>query len=138
MTSTARELMFKRIESFNSDDIDALRGLYADDAQEKDITTGEVSDGADAAVEGLLSFKRAFPDLKATVTALHGDEKIVTVETNYAGTHTEPLEWDEQVYAPTGRRLSLDIIEVVEIKDGKIGSSRIYYDSGAVLAQIRD
>jgi steroid delta-isomerase-like uncharacterized protein len=136
VSQKAQDLVRKSFEFFNADDISSLRALYADDCSEQDMATGEQMEGGDAAVQGLLSFKEAFPDLRATVQHLHCAGSTVIAETNFTGTHTAPLEWITGVLAPTNRTLSLDVVQVMETGNGKIRRIRVYYDTGAVTSQL--
>jgi carboxymethylenebutenolidase len=38
--------------------------------------------------------------------------------------------------APTGKRIEIAIVAVVEFEDGKISGERIYWDQASVLAQV--
>ena len=136
MSQNAQDLVRKSFEFFNANDVSSLRALYADDCSEQDMATGERMEGGDAAVKGLLAFKEAFPDLRATLRHLHSAGNTVIAEANFTGRHTAPLEWVTGVLAPTDRRLSLDVIEVMETGDGKIQRIRVYYDTGAITSQL--
>jgi steroid delta-isomerase-like uncharacterized protein len=136
MTLKASDLVRRSFEYFNGGNIGALRGLYAEDSYEQDMATGERTVGGDAVVEVLLAFKKSFPDLQAVVRYLHAAGDIVVAEATFMGTHTAPMEWIDGPLAPTHRKLSLDVSQVFETRDGKIRGIRIYWDTGAISSQL--
>jgi carboxymethylenebutenolidase len=57
-------------------------------------------------------------------------------ELTHKFTHTIEMPWMLPGIAPTGRRVEVAVIVVVQFKDGKIAGERIYWDHASVLAQI--
>jgi carboxymethylenebutenolidase len=51
-------------------------------------------------------------------------------------THTIEMPWILPGIRPTGKRVEVAVIVVVQFKDGKIAGERIYWDQASVLAQI--
>ena len=51
-------------------------------------------------------------------------------------THTMDMPWILPGIEPTGKRVELPLVVVVEFRDGKIHSEHIYWDQASVLAQI--
>ena len=64
-----------------------------------------------------------------------GDDRIVD-ELIHKFTHTIEMPWILPGVPPTGKRLEVAVVVVVQFKDGKIASERIYWDQASVLAQI--
>jgi carboxymethylenebutenolidase len=54
----------------------------------------------------------------------------------YTFTHTIEIPWMLPGIAPTGRRVEVPVVAVVEFEDGKIAGERIYWDQASALAQI--
>jgi steroid delta-isomerase-like uncharacterized protein len=133
---TAADLVRASFDLFNAGDDESLRRLYADDAYEIDMATGERSEGAESVVAALVGFRDALPDIKATVNHLHHAGDVVVAEANFSGTHTAPMQWGSETLAPTQRPLSLDVVQVIETGAGKIRSIRIYYDTDAIARQL--
>jgi ketosteroid isomerase-like protein len=52
------------------------------------------------------------------------------------GTHTGTLKNASGEIPATGREVTLDLCDVLTIKDGKAMSIRTYFDSGSLLAQL--
>jgi predicted ester cyclase len=58
-------------------------------------------------------------------------------EWTFAGTQTGPLPLpDGTQLPPTGKRLEIKGMELVQVRDGKIVIDNLYYDAMAILAQV--
>jgi carboxymethylenebutenolidase len=64
-----------------------------------------------------------------------GQTRIVD-ELIHRFTHTIEMPWMLPGIAPTGRRVEVALVVVVDFQDGKISGERIYWDQAAVLAQL--
>jgi len=51
-------------------------------------------------------------------------------------THTIEMDWMLPGIPPTGRRVEVAVVVVVQFREGKIASEHIYWDQGSVLAQV--
>src|SRR5262245_15780947 len=76
------------------------------------------------------------PDTDFTpVSRTVGRDRIVD-ELIHKFTHTIEMPWMLPGVAPTGRRVEIAVIVVVQFKDGKIAGEHIYWDQASVLAQV--
>ena len=64
-----------------------------------------------------------------------GKDRIVD-ELIHKFTHTIQMPWLLPGVPPTGRRVEVAVVVVVQFKDGKIAGERIYWDQASVLAQV--
>jgi carboxymethylenebutenolidase len=64
-----------------------------------------------------------------------GKDRIVD-ELIHKFTHTIEMPWMLPGVPPTGRRVEVGVVVVVQFKDGKISAERIYWDQASVLAQV--
>ena len=69
------------------------------------------------------------------VTRTVGKDRIVD-ELIHKFTHTVEMPWMLPGVRPTGKRVEVAVVVVVEFKDGKIAGERIYWDQASVLAQV--
>jgi predicted ester cyclase len=74
----------------------------------------------------------ALPDGKIDVRSIHAAGNVAIVEFIGSGTHTADL----MGIAPTGRRISMPVCDVVEIRDGKIYAERQYMDMLHMMQQL--
>ncbi len=64
-----------------------------------------------------------------------GDDRVVD-ELILKFTHTIEMPWILPGVRPTGKRVEVAVIVVVQFKGGKIAGERIYWDQASVLAQV--
>lgn len=64
-----------------------------------------------------------------------GRDRIVD-ELIHKFTHTIEMPWILPGVPPTGRRVEVAVVVVVQFADGKIAGERIYWDHASVLAQV--
>jgi carboxymethylenebutenolidase len=64
-----------------------------------------------------------------------GDDRVVD-ELIHKFTHTIEMPWILPGVPPTGKRVEVAVIVVVQFKDGKVAGERIYWDQASVLAQV--
>ncbi len=64
-----------------------------------------------------------------------GDDRVVD-ELIHKFTHTIEMPWILPGVPPTGKRVEVAVIVVVQFKEGKIAGERIYWDQASVLAQV--
>jgi carboxymethylenebutenolidase len=64
-----------------------------------------------------------------------GDDRLVD-ELIQRFTHTMEMDYMLPGIPPTGKRVEIPVIVVVEFRDGKIASEHIYWDQASVLVQV--
>jgi len=64
-----------------------------------------------------------------------GTDRIVD-ELIFRFTHTETIDWMLPGIAPTGRRVEVPLVAIVQFRDGKVAHEHIYWDQASVLVQI--
>jgi len=64
-----------------------------------------------------------------------GHDRLVD-ELIHKFTHTIEMPWILSGIPPTGKRVEIAVVVVVEFQDGKISGERIYWDQASVLAQV--
>lgn len=127
-TSSIHHEMFDRV---HRRDFVGLRELYHRDYRYEgsDGTAG----GIDVGVAVAETYTAAFPDLTFDIRhEMTCGEHTSVIEFRASGTHTGPLEG----IAPTGRRVEVDVCNVIEVRDGKIALEREYFDSLSMLRQL--
>ena len=77
------------------------------------------------------------PDLRVTlVSRTVGADRLVD-EDLIAFTHTVEVPWLLPGVPPTGRRIEVPGIVLVEFEGGRVARERVYWDQASVLAQAR-
>ncbi len=76
------------------------------------------------------------PDWKHTVTNRIVTENTLVEEARVRFTHTKQMDWFLPGVPPTGKTVEVELVVVVEFRDGKMAAERIYWDQAAVLRQV--
>jgi steroid delta-isomerase-like uncharacterized protein len=119
------------IDRVNQRDIDGFRDLLHPDFTYQGAG-GPVQKGAEAGVAVVQMFTTAFPDLKLTVTGQYTDGDVSVVEFTATGTHKAELEG----IPATGKSVTVQVVDVVTVRDGKAVSEREYYDQLGMMQQL--
>jgi predicted ester cyclase len=78
-----------------------------------------------------------FTDLNHTVRSFVEQGDSFADEWTFVGTHTGPFRLpDGTDLPPTGKRVEIRGMELVQVRDGKIVLNTLYYDNLAALAQL--
>ena len=78
------------------------------------------------------ALRAAFPDLDVDIHEQIGEgEKVVTRKT-FTGTHRGEF----MGAAPTGNRVTFEVIDILTVRDGKIREHRLQYDQLGLLKQL--
>ena len=123
---------------FSTKDVEATLATMVEDAYVNHIPVHTGGRGKDA----LRAFYRdifipSWPDdlVQTSVNRVVGDGQIVDeIRTRF--THDRPMEWFLPGVSPTHKVVDIDIIVVVQFRDDKIASERIYWDQATVLRQV--
>lgn len=131
------EMARKLYEAFNRGDLDSALGIATDDVVVVLIPFGQTFQGKAGFRDFMGGFKRAFPDLKVTVTNQVATESHVVNECSWTGTHSGPLMSPAGEIPPTNKAVAGAVFcEVWEIRDGKLARLRNYQDVSSWLRQL--
>ncbi|MGH7324670.1 MAG: ester cyclase [Candidatus Rokuibacteriota bacterium] len=119
-------------DAWNSHDPDGLAKLLDDEyVEESDTLPGPIR-GREGARQVMLMYVRAFPDLRLSIARLLPSGEHVTVCWQATGTHKGEL----MGIAPTNRWAETHGCSVVQLRNGKVLNSWIYWDTGNLLRQL--
>lgn len=132
--SSNRKILDRYVELYNAGDLDGVMDLYADDAVQG-MPDGTF-EGRSAIRERLAMELEACPDVTHTVNSFIEQGDTFADEWTFAGTQSGPFRLpDGSELPPTGRRVEVNGMEVVKVRDGKIVVNTLYYDLLAVMTQ---
>ena len=125
------EIVREHMDSENRHEFDATLDTFEHPRYEL-IATGEVYDGAEEVDGYYEQTRRAFPDQRNELLALHHADDAVLVEAVVRGTHKGPL----RSLPPTGREFELPILAIFAFDGDKLNCERVYFDQMTVLRQL--
>jgi steroid delta-isomerase-like uncharacterized protein len=124
---TVREHM----ESENVHDFDTTIGTFGHPRYEL-IATGDVYDGEAAVRAYFADTRRAFPDQRNELIALHHADDAVISEFVLKGTHLGPLRG----LPPTGRAFECRMTAFFLFEGSELVCERVYFDQATILRQL--
>lgn len=125
------EIVREHMDSENRHEFDATLDTFEHPRYEL-IATGEVYDGTEEVQGYYDDTRRAFPDQRNELLALHHSDDAVLVEAVVRGTHKGPL----RSLPPTGREFELPILAIFLFEGDKLTCERVYFDQMTVLRQL--
>jgi steroid delta-isomerase-like uncharacterized protein len=125
------ELVREHMDSENRYEFDATIATFEHPRYEL-IGTDEVYDGPEEVERYFEETRRAFPDQRNELLALHHTDDAVVVEAVVRGTHKGPL----RNLPPTGREFELPILSMFLFEGDKLVCERVYFDQATVLRQL--
>jgi steroid delta-isomerase-like uncharacterized protein len=132
----AREFAERYAEVWNSHDADRIEELVTPDVVWLDPALPEPARGVEEVKDFMRRSWTAFPDLRFTPGPTWSDPHRASVAWAWRmeGTHSGPIE--PPGFAPTGRRIDIDGIDVWDFADGRIERYRAYYDMAELARQL--
>ena len=130
--ATARDI----VDAFNQADWEGYEALLADGGSYNEVGSGRELKGATDIIAALKGWRTAMPDVKGTITNALSDGDTAVLEITWEGTQTGPMETPDSTIPPSGKRQKTLSTWVLEIEDGKMKTSRHYFDMLSFLTQI--
>ena len=127
-----RDVVEQLVAAINAHDLPACARLIADDAHLV-AATGRTLDQAGMG-RLLRSTLQALPNASVRVERWVVDGDTVVTEEVLEGTH----EGTFAGLAASGRQLSIPMVHVTCVRDGRITYRRTYHDTAAILRQLED
>ena len=123
-------------QDWNKRDFDHLASLFAANGEILLVGSGTRFRGPEGAKEFAHMWADGFPDgqVKIDKTIAAGDE--VVVQLTGKGTHTGTLAAPGGKIPATGRSVTLQLCDVIQVREGKIKSVQSYFDSASLLMQL--
>ncbi len=97
---------------------------------------GDTTRGSKAIRAGIEGLRRAFPDVRYVVESVHGEGDTALAEVTMTGKHTGILRTPRGDAQPTGKAIRIRQAHVIQVRNGKAVSIRLYFDRMELMAQL--
>src|SRR5919202_3446850 len=121
----------EHMESENQYDFDTTIATFGHPRYEL-VATGDVYDGEDAVRGYFAESRRAFPDQRNELIALHHADDAVIAEVDLLGTHLGPL----RALPPTGRAFRCRVDAHFVFDGDDLVCERVYFDQLTIMRQL--
>ena len=133
--SENRQILDRYVELYNAGDLDGVMDLYAEDSVQ--LMPDGTFEGRSTIEQRLAQELTAFTDVNHTVLSFFEQGDLFADEWLFTGTHGGPfLLPDGSEIPPTGKRVEIRGMELVQVRDGKIVVDNVYYDLLSALVQL--
>jgi steroid delta-isomerase-like uncharacterized protein len=124
------------VEAFSAGDWERFKAPLSSDAVYEEFGTQRRVQGPDAIVELSKGWRKAFPDVKGTITKAIESADTVVLEITWEGTHTGELVGAQGSIPATRKRVRVPAVQVVSFKGDKVAETKHYFDQMTMLAQL--
>ena len=121
-------------DALNHGDMDEAAAYFDEDVET--ITPGGTLHGVAAFRAMGEAFLTAVPDMHHGIVRTFEDGDTIVVEGVYSGTQTGPLQSPQGTVPASGNSFAFPYVDIMQAKDGKCVSHRVYWDNVTFLAQI--
>lgn len=132
--SELQDLVRTHYDGFQTGDLDAAMSVF-----DPDVET-QTPNGAMKGIDEFRALNQAFltaaPDQRLEVLRTFEDGDTIIVEGTYSGTQTGQLVGPHSTIPATGKAFSFPYADILQVRDGKVISHRIYWDNATFLAQL--
>jgi steroid delta-isomerase-like uncharacterized protein len=136
-TTEIEELAERYGEAWNSQDLEAIMELHADDCSFQAHAAGSpAAEGKGAVREAFAAYLAQMPDISFATRSLRCGDDYWVLESTMTGTVAQPLEVDDKPVGANGARVEVDCIDVIEVRDGLIARKDTYLDALTMQQQL--
>lgn len=126
----------KYYDSFNSRKFDEGETLIDKNCEFVNPALSTTLRGQDGFRKGFDVWLKAFPDAKVKINNIIAGEDFVTVEFTGSGNNTGTFTTPQGEIKPTRKLVNLPFCEVLNIKNGKLVRSVLYFDLASMFKQM--
>lgn len=136
METLMLDLVHAHLDAISTSDWRKLGAVLAPDVVYDDVGNRQRIIGAAGYLATVQRWKRAFPELKATVLRSFSVGNSVMIELIWSGRHLGPFDVGGLTVAATRREMSLRSGVFYAVSGRQLREARHYYDMHSVLAQM--
>ena len=121
---------------FNSRDFTKIKSLISEQADWSDIAAGAKYQGQQCFQHYAQNWLTALPDGKVAIQNVINAGDFVVIELLGSGTHTGSFKSPSGEIPATGKKVQMNVCDVLQFRDGQLIGAHTYYDVATLLRQI--
>jgi steroid delta-isomerase-like uncharacterized protein len=122
--------------AWDSHDVEAWVGLFADDFVLYDWTLPEPIRDKEGLRHNFNEWTTAFPDMKVQQTSRVVGDDAVAGEVEFRGTNTGPMVMGGNEIPPTNKSVMGRGAYIAKVRDGKVVEFRSFPDAAGIMMQL--
>jgi steroid delta-isomerase-like uncharacterized protein len=131
-----KEIVGKHLKAFCSGDWNTYKQLLTEDCVFEEEPTSRSAEGPDEVVKLIEGWKRAFPDVQATLKQTVASGDAIVAEIEWSGTHKGTLSGPLGDIPATNKKGKIAAVEVARFEGDKIREVRHYFDLLSLFRQL--
>jgi len=136
MSEKRMKLVQDQLAAFMARDWESLKKNLIPRVVYNEPSTGTRAEGVNQTLDAIQAWTVAFPDLKGKVTHIFHQDDMVMAEVHWEGTHEGLLKLPTGEFPASGRKSTVDSVELFHFDGDKIREVRRYFDTMTLLQQI--
>lgn len=136
MSTAEHDIVTAMYASFNDRDLAGWLNSFAPDAVWINVPTAQTYTGPSEQLQNYHAWNTPFPRGRVENLVLHAGNGFVAAEFDGVGVHEGPLATPDGDIPATGRATSIPFCDIHLIRDGKVTSTRRYWDLLGANAQL--
>jgi steroid delta-isomerase-like uncharacterized protein len=119
-------------EVFNRGNMSVVDDLFAPDFVEHEELPAGIPNDREGVIQLAAMLRSAFPDFKATIDDIVAEDDKVVIRQTWTGTH----KGEFMGVPPTGKSVSIGVIDIIRMADGKCVEHWGQMDSMGMMQQL--
>lgn len=133
MTTTDNaSLVREAYAAFNAKDLSRMKAVIVPDGKMQSVPFGSTL----GFLEYFENWAHAFPDGRIELQTVVSEGNWVVAEFVGRGTQTGALRGPGGTLPASNRKAEIRMVEIYEVRDGKLATGRAYFDAAQFLAQL--
>jgi steroid delta-isomerase-like uncharacterized protein len=136
-TAAVQELAERYGDGWNSQDLDAIVSMHAEDGTfQLHVPGSEVVSGREQIRAAFAGFLTQLPDIHFEPVRLRVGADFWSLESTMSGTVAAPIEVEGEELEADGARVAVDAVDIISVRDGLVQSKDTYLDALAFERQL--
>ncbi len=122
--------------AYNEKNWEKAKASITPDFVYDEVATRRKLQGRDEVIAAWQGWATAFPDSKCTFDRTSVSGEAVVLELTWRGTHQGPLQLPKGAVPPTGKRIEIRAVAILELTGEKAREQRHYFDMATMFEQL--